>query len=477
MKIVILGAGQVGSSVAENLVSENNDITVIDTDAERLEALQVRLDLRTVVGNAVLPSVLRSAGLDDADLLLALTPSDPVNLMACKMAKTIFTVPTRIARLRSLEFIEDPMLLSDEVFSVSHAFCPEQAITDYLVKLVDFPEALQVLAFANGRVKLVAVRAVSGSPMVGRPISELREHLGEDVDARIAALFRRDRPLPPTRDTVIKAGDEVFVLAAAEHIRKVLFELHHMQEPVRRVIIAGGGNIGLRVARQLEGRCIVKVVDHNRDRSENIAGRLDTSLILHGEATDEDLLLQESIDETDLFMALTSDDEDNIMAALLAKKLGCKRVLAIINRRAYADLIQSARIDIAISPASVSIGKLLTHVRHGFVARVHSLRRGAAEALELKALGDEKSSRVVGRRVDELPSIEGATIAAVVRNLDAVADTAEVVSDAAQSVQGDVLMAHRDTRIESGDHVIVFCMNKKVVKKVEKLFEVGFHFF
>ena len=221
MKIVILGAGQVGSSVAESLLSENNDITVIDTDAERLEALQVRLDLRTIVGNAILPSVLRSAGLEDADLLLALTPSDQVNLLACKMAQTLFTVPTRIARLRSLEFIEDPMLLSDEVFAVSHAFCPEQAITDYLIKLVDFPEALQVLAFAHGLVKLVAVRAAAGSPMVGKPISALREHLGADVDARIAALFRRDRPLPPKPDTVIKAGDEVFVLAAEAHIRKV----------------------------------------------------------------------------------------------------------------------------------------------------------------------------------------------------------------------------------------------------------------
>ena len=476
MKIVILGAGQVGGSVAESLVSENNDITVIDTDAERLEQLQVRLDLRTVVGNAVLPSVLRSAGLDEADLLLALTPSDQINLMVCKMAQAIFTVPTRIARLRSLEFIENPELLSDKVFSVNYAFCPEQAITDYLVKLVDFPEALQVLSFADGCVALVAVRAAAGSPMVGRPISELREHLGANVDARIAALFRRDRPLPPKPDTVIKAGDEVFVLAAEAHIREVLFELHRMQEPVRRVIIAGGGNIGLRVARQLEGRCVVKVIDHNRDRSENIAGRLGPSLILHGEATDEDLLLQESIEETDLFMALTSDDEDNIMAALLAKKLGCKRVLAIVNRRAYADLIQSGRIDIAISPAMVSIGNLLTHVRHGYVAKVHSLRRGAAEAIELKALGDSKSSRVVGRCISELPVIEGATIAAVVRHLEPMEDEA-VEHGTSRQGRGEVLIAHRDTRIESGDHVIVFCLNKKVVKKVEKLFEVGFHFF
>lgn len=476
MRIVILGAGQVGTSVAQSLVSESNDITVVDIDRDRLDFLQVRLDLRTVPGNAILPSILRDAGLADADMLIALTQSDQTNLVACKLAHTVFNVPTRIARLRSAEFLDNPALLAEDNFAVSYALCPEQVITDYLIKLVEFPEALQVLSFAHGRVALVAVKVYAGGLMVGRPIKEMREHLGHQVDARIAAIFRRDHAIPPTGDTVIEDGDEVFLLAAEEHIRRVMSEMRRMTTPVKRVIIAGGGNIGLRVAKRLEGKCTVKVIDSNKARTQTIANQLGNGLVLLGDATDEELLQQENIDATDLFLALTNDDEDNIMAASLAKNMGCQRVVALIKRHAYADLVQGGPIDIAISPAQVSIGDLLTHVRHGFVVKVHSLRRGAAEAIELVVLGDEKNSRVVGKRVDALPLIEGAIIAAIVRNIDqthSVMDSQGIITRR----NGHVLIAHKEVVIESGDHVIVFCLTKKIVKKVEKLFEVGLNFF
>jgi trk system potassium uptake protein TrkA len=476
MRIVILGAGQVGTSVAQSLVSEDNDITVVDVDRNRLEYLQVRFDLRTLTGNAVLPSTLREAGLADADLLIALTQSDQTNLVACRLAHSVFNVPTRVARLRSIEFLENPILLSEDNFAVDYALCPEQVITDYLLKLVEFPEALQVLSFAGGRVALVAVRAYTGGLMVGKPIREMREHLGEGIDARISAIFRRDHAVPPTGDTIIEDGDEVFILAAEEHIRRVMIEMRRMTEPVRRVIVAGGGNIGLRVARRLEGRCTVKVIERDSARAQFIANQLGNGLVLLGDVTDEELLQQEAIEETDLFLALTNDDEDNIMSASLAKNLGCRRVLALINRQAYADLVQGGPIDIAISPALVSIGDLLTHVRHGFVVKVHSLRRGAAEAIEMVVHGDAGSSRIVGRRVGELPPIEGAIIAAIVRGIAPVTGTPEDIV-AERHDKARVLIAHKEIVIESGDHVIVFCMNKKVVRKVEKLFQVGFHFF
>ena len=478
MRIVILGAGQVGSSVAQSLVSEKNDITVVDTDRTCLENLQIRYDLRTVVGNAVLPSTLRDAGIEDADMLIALTKSDQTNLVACKLAHSLFHVPTRIARLRSREYFDRPELLNEDNFAVSYALCPEQVITDYLIKLVDFPEALQMLSFAGGLVALVGLRVYADGLMVGRPLKEMSEHLGDGIEARIAAVYRRDHPITPTGDTVLEEGDEVFVLAAEAHIRRVLVELRRMTKPVRRVIIAGGGNIGLRVAKRLEGRCMVKLIDHNSGRSQFIANQLGNGLVLLGDATDEELLQQEAIDESDLFMALTNDDEDNIMSASLAKNLGCKRVLALINRRVYAELVQGGPIDIAISPALVSIGDLLTRVRRGFVVKVHSLRRGAAEAIELVVHGDPKSSRVVGRRVGELPPIEGAIVAAIVRGsgMDAP-DNPSGYEVSAKAERGQVLIAHKEVMIESGDHVIVFCMSKKVVKKVEKLFEVGFHFF
>lgn len=478
MRIVILGAGQVGSSVAQSLVSESNDITVVDTDRTCLENLQIRYDLRTVVGNAVLPSTLKDAGIEDADMLIALTRSDQTNLVACKIAHTLFNVPTRIARLRSREYFDRPELLNDDNFAVSYALCPEQVITDYLIKLVDFPEALQVLSFANGLVSLIGMRVYADGLMVGRPLKEMGDHLGNGIEARIAAIYRRDHAITPTGDTVIQEGDEVFVLASEAHIRRVMVELRRMTSPVKRVIIAGGGNIGLRVAKRLEGRCVVKLIDHNSARSQFIANQLGNGLVLLGDATDEELLQQEAIDESDLFMALTNDDEDNIMSSSLAKSLGCKRVLALINRRVYAELVQSGPIDIAISPALVSIGDLLTRVRRGFVVKVHSLRRGAAEAIELVVHGDRKSSRVVGRMVGELPPIEGAIVAAIVRGSDSdEPGNPSGYEVTAKAEKGQVLIAHKEVMIESGDHVIVFCMSKKVVKKVEKLFEVGLHFF
>ncbi len=451
MNILILGAGQVGASLAEALVSESNDITLVDLDAQALGQLADRLDVRTVVGNAAFPSVLQEAGVGSTDLLVAVTQSDQTNLVACKLAHSRFAVPTRIARLRSADFLE-PKLLSPDNFAVDFALCPEQEISEYISQLISYPEALQVVSFADGRVVMIGVRAYEGGLLVGKPIRAMRSHLPPAVDARIAAIFRDTLAIDPGGDTVVEAGDEVFLLAARENIRTVLKELRRMQQPVRRVMIAGAGNVGARVARQLEKDCEVKVIENRPQRASLVAGWLDRASVLSGEATDEDLLTQEGIDETDMFLALTNDDESNIMAASLAKRLGCRRVLALINREAYADMIQGGPVDIGLSPAQVSIGRLLTFVRQADVARVHSLRRGAAEALELVVRGDRRTSRVVGRRIEELPEIRGASIAALVR--------------------GDrVIIAHHDTLIETGDHVIVFCTRKRYIAAVEKLFQ------
>jgi trk system potassium uptake protein TrkA len=456
VKIVILGAGQVGSSVAENLVSEQNDITVVDLDAQRLRNLQDRLDLRTVAGSASHPSVLLEAGVADADLLIAVTRSDETNLVACKLASQLFNVPRRVARIRATDLLNDEKVLGVEGFEVDLAICPEQVLTDYIVKLVEFPEALQVLDFADGRVSLVAVRAYTGGPLVGHPIKDIRQHM-PNVDARIVAVFRRDQALAPEGDTVIEAGDEVFCLAAARDIRQVMKELRRMDQPVKRVMIAGGGNIGQRLARALEKDYSVRVIEHNKGRCEALAASVGSTLVLAGDATDEELLEQENIGEMDLFVAVTNDDENNIMSSLLAKRMGARRVVALINRRSYVDLVQRAQIDIAISPAQATIGKLLAHVRRGDVVAVHSLRRGAAESLEAVVHGDRDASRLSGRRIEEIELPPGCLIGAVVRG-------------------DEVMMAHHDTRIESGDHVIVFVADKKTLPRVEKLFQVGARF-
>ena len=453
MKIVILGAGQVGSSVAEGLVSEQNDLTVIDLDRERLRALEDKFDLRTIVGSGAHPSVLKQAGIEDADLLIAVTQSDDTNLVACLLASRLFNVPRRIARLRSTDYLTNQKVIGEEGFDVDLAICPEQVLTDYLVKLVEFPEALQVLDFADGRVSLVAVRAFTGGPLVGRPIRELRAH-APNIDTRIVAIFRGDRSIIPDGDTVVEPDDEVFLLAASAHIREVMRELGRLDRPVKRVMIAGGGNIGLRLAFALEKDYSVRVIEHNKRRCEMLGARLGHALVLNGDATDEALLEDESIGDMDLFVAVTNDDENNIMSSLLAKRMGARRVVALINRRSYVDLLQAGQIDIAISPAQATIGTLLAHVRRGDVVAVHSLRRGAAEAIEAVVHGSRESSRIAGRRVDEIRLPAGATIGAVVRG-------------------EQVLMAHHDTRIEAEDHVIVFVSSKRLVRQVEELFQVS----
>jgi trk system potassium uptake protein TrkA len=457
VKILILGAGQVGSTVAESLVSESNDITVIDSDGEKLRQLQDRLDLRTLTGNAAHPSVLEQAGIADTDMLLAVTQSDEVNLVACKLAASLYNTPTRIARIRATDYLNREAVFSPENFCVDFSICPEQILTDYITKLIEFPEALQVLEFADGKISLVAVRAFEGGPLVGKPLSFLRTHMPQ-VETRVAAIFRQDRAIIPEGSTVVQDGDEIFFIAATANIRHVLKEMRRMDKPSKRIMIVGGGNIGRRLAKALERDYQVKIIDFNKKSCEKLASELTNTLVLSGDGTDEKLMQQEHISEVDMFCALTNDDENNIMSALLAKQGGARKVLALINRSAYVDLVQGGKIDIALSPAHVTIGSLLAYVRQGDVAAVHSLRRGAAEALEVIAHGDRSSSRVVGRRIDQIDLPKGATIGAIVRG-------------------GEVAIAHHDTVIEAEDHVIVFVTEKRMVKKVEKLFQVGLGFF
>ncbi len=460
MKIIILGAGQVGATLAESLVAENNDLTVVDMDRERLALLQDRFDLRTVLGHAAHPSVLKRAGAEDADMLVAVTQSDETNLAACKLSASEFNVPTRVARLRAADYlqeVDEGETLASKHFAVDHTISPEQEITHYLHRLVEHPEALQVLDFADGRVRLVAVRAYHGGPLVGHELRVIRQHM-PNLECRVAAIFRKSRGIVPEGTTVIEPGDEVFFLARKEDIPAVMRELRRMERPVRRVMIAGGGNIGKRLAATLERSYDVKLIDHNKQRCSQLGTELHRTLVLLGDATDEELLDQENIQDMDVFCALTNDDEDNIMAALLAKRLGAHRVIALINRAAYVDLVQGGEIDVAISPAQATVGPLLSKIRRGDMAVVHSLRRGAAEALEIVVHGDAGNSKVVGRRMEEIKLPEGATIGAIIRG-------------------DDVIIAHHDTQIQSEDHAILFVLNKRIIPKVEKIFQVGFGFF
>ncbi len=455
VKILILGAGQVGASVAAALASENNDITVVDADQSRLQDLNERLDIRTVRGHASLPSVLEQAGCEDAELVVAVTSSDEVNLVACRIAQKHFRTPTRVARVREAEFLSIDTLTQGDDAAVSAAISPEQLVCRHVERLIEYPGALQVLDFADGRAQLVGARAVAGGALLGYPLRELRQHLPPGVDARVAAIFRRGKPIRPEADTVIEVDDEVFFLADRRDIQRVMGEVRRVDlRRTRRIFIAGGGNIGYALARTLERRYSVKVLERSRERAKRIAEDLHSGIVLVGDAADENLLREENIDQTDVYCALTNDDEANILSAMLAKRMGCARVMALINRPAYAELIQNGPVDIALSPQHITLGAVLAHIREGSPARVHSLRHGAAEAIEAVARGDGRSSRVIGRALDELDLPDSATIGGVVR--------------------GDkLLIAHHDVVIEPDDHVIVFLMDKRQLPRVTALFQAG----
>ena len=458
LKIIIVGAGQVGRTAAYHLSREEaNEVTVVDSDDTVLRELQDRMDVRTVSGNGANPAVLEAAGCADAQLLVALTNSDEVNMVACHVAWSLFKTPTKIARIRSASYTARPDLFSDTAgFAVDVWISPEQLVTEYVEQLFRHPGALQVLDFADGRVRLVSVRAVEGGLLVGQPLNKLKQHT-PNMDSRVAARYRKGRSVKPEGDTIIEPDDEVFFLAAREDIRTVMSELRKLEAPMRHVVIAGAGNIGIRLAQALESAHQVKLIERDQRRARRASELLRSTIVLHGDAADEGLLLEENIDTADAFVAVTNAEEANMLSAMLAKRLGCRKVMALINKPSYAELVENDRIDIAIVPQTITIGSLLAHVRRGDVVNVHSLRRGAAEAIEAIAHGDADNSKVVGRKIEDIKLPEGTTIGAIVRG-------------------DNVLMGHHDIVISEGDHVILFLTDRRHVEAVEKLFQTGVAF-
>ncbi|WP_411359730.1 Trk system potassium transporter TrkA [Pseudidiomarina salilacus] len=458
MKIVILGGGEVGGTLAENLAGEDNDITVVDNDPTKLAMLAEYHDIRTVQGHASYPRVLRNAGCEDADMLIAVTQSDETNMMACQIAYTMFRTPKRIARVRSEEYIDfrDQLFHKDDM-PVDHVISPEQKVTQYIKRLVDYPGALQVMEFASGRASLVAVKAYYGGKLVGHAISSLKDHM-PNVETRVAAIFRQGKAIKPMGTTIIEAGDEVFFIADTRYVRMVMEEMQKLEHQYRRIMIAGGGNVGAGLARMLEDNHQVKLIERNQERAEQLNESLSHTTILQGDASNHRLLSDEHIEDVDVFIAVTNDDEANIMSAMLAKKMGAKKTMVLIQRQAYVDLVQDDVIDIAISPQRATVSALLSLIRKADIVNAYSLRKGAAEAIEAIAHGDEKTSKVVGKAINEIKLPPGTTIGAIVRG-------------------HEVMIAHDDTIVQADDHVIMFLVDKKYIREVERLFQPSALFF
>lgn len=461
MKIIILGAGQVGGTLADNLANEANDITIVDTDEARLRELRDHIDIGVVTGHACHPDVLIRAGIEDADMLVAVTNNDEINMAACQIAYSLFKTKKKIARIRAQSYLNKPELFNDDNIPIDVLISPEQLVSNYIFRLIEHPGALQVVDFADGKVQLVAVKAYHGGPLVGQELRFLRQHM-PSIDTRVAAIYRRGQALTPEGSTVIEVDDEVFFIAAKANIRAVMSEMRRLETHYKRIIVAGGGNIGYRLAKRLESRYAVKVIEYHSERCQFLSEQLQRTIVLHGSASDQEMLLEENIENTDVFLAVTNDDEANIMSSMLAKRLGARKVMALISNPAYVDLVQGGDIDIAISPQQATLGSLLTHVRQGDTVNVYSLRRGAAEAIEIIAHGKPENSGVVGKAIEDIDLPDGATIGAIVR----------------ENKRGsEVLIAHDHVVVEDGDHVILFLVNKKHTRDIEYLFQAENSFF
>ena len=485
MKILILGCGQVGSAIAEELAAmPSNDVTIVDTDEQALKNIASRLDVQTLVGNAASPVLLEQAGAPDTDMLLALTRSDETNLVACKLAATLFNIPQRIARVRNSAYQEygetdqDPDTLSASLkaFDITDSIHPEHLLTEHVAGLLSYVRALQVLPFAHDKVRMVVAEAKADDWLVGKSLVQINAQLGETLDCQISAIYRNTRLIVPQPETVIEEGDEIAFMVDSKHMAAVMYVLFEYNQSNHRVMIAGGGNVGFRLAKKMEHKLNIKITEEDAQRAEaqmkivkdlkkwidlyrEVHEQLDNTLVLYGSATDESLLTREYINEIDVFCALTNDDENNIMAGLLAKNLGAKRVISVINRARYVDLLTGNQLDIIVSPHQITIGSVLAHVRRGDIAAIYPLRRGAAEVIEAVVHGDRATSSLVGRRVDEVKWPSTCHIAAIVRG-------------------DEVIMGrHHDQILADGDRLVLFVSRRRVSRELEKLIQVKMGFF
>lgn len=452
MRIIILGAGQIGRAIIENLIDENNDITIVDSNSDNLRKLQDKFDLRTIQGHASYPHILSEAGAQDAEMIIAVTRSDETNMIACQVAYSLFKTPNRIARIRSSHYVrESAHLFNTESIPIDHLITPEKLVTDNLYKLIEYPGALQVVSFAQGKISLLSIKACHSGPLVGNTLSSLKKRI-PNIDTKVAAIFRKNRTVDPQGSTIIEDGDEVFFVVASQHIRSVMSEMQSLEKPYKRIMIVGGGNIGAKLAHRLEKEYNVKLIERDHARAEELAEYLQETIVFCGDASDQELLKEEQIDQTDAFIAITNNDAVNIMSAMLAKRMGAKKTLALIEQREYMDLMQDSIIDITMSPQQATISELLAYVRKANIVNSFSLRRSGAEAIEAIAYGDESTSHVVGRNINAIRLPSGTVVGAIARG-------------------NEVIIPNKESYIKKGDHIIMFLTDKKFISDIERLFQ------
>ena len=440
-----------GSSVAQALASEENDIVVIDFKQELLDGLKERFDIATVTGNAAHPTVLEQAGVHNTDMVIAVTDSDETNMLACLIINALYSRPKTIARVRAIDYLKNPKLFGENGIPVDIVISPEQIVMESIRNIIEFPGVLHISDFAGGLVRLFSVKVVADGVLTGKKIKTLKERLS-DGKTRVVAIFRQGKPMCVTGEASIETGDEVFLVAPRKEVRRVLTELNKLEAPLRRIIIAGGGHVGKRLALALENNHQVKIIEKDPKRAHKIANDLSNTVVLLGDCADEALLLDESIDSADLFCAITDNDGVNIISASLAKSLGARKTICLLNHNSYTKLLPGTGIDVTVLPNQETLGSILKHVRRGDVAQVSSLCGGTAEAIEAIAHDSNGEDSVVGRRVDTINFPAGIVMGALIRN-------------------SEVISIHHDTVFKEGDHVVMFAMDKKLVANIEQTFQ------
>jgi trk system potassium uptake protein len=458
MKVIICGAGQVGFGIAERLSQEDNDVSVIDTSAELIAHITETLDVRGYVGHGAHPDVLARAGADQADMIIAVTLYDEVNIVACEVAHAIFTVPTKVARIRAQSYLtpEYSDLFSRENVPIDVTISPEIEVGRLVLRRLSFPGATDVVRFAEDRIAMIAIECMEDCPVVDTPLQQLSQ-LFPDLMATVTGIFRDGELIIPHSSDQLQTGDLAYVVCDRDHTRRTLALFGHEEQEARRIIILGGGNIGYFVARTIEEqqpRMRVKLIEHDRNRAVLIADKLNNTVVLQGSAMDQRILTQADVQDADLVVALTNSDQINILGSMMAKRLGAKSTLVLINEPAYQGFARTAGVDAHINPRAVTISRVLQHVRKGRIRSVYAVQNGMAEVIEAEAL---ETSPLVGRALRELELPDGIRIGALYR------DKAFIRPDGS-------------TRIKAKDRVVLLAA-ASAVRDVEQLFRVSIQYF
>lgn len=458
MKIIVCGAGQVGTNIAKQLSKEDNDVTVIELHPERISAISDTLDVNAYVGFCSHPKTLEEAGANQADMIIAVTESDEINMITCQVAHSLFNVPVKIARIRHQNYLHDKWqdLFRKDHMPIDVIISPEIEVARALNHTLHVPGSIDSTPFAEGMLKMVSVRCAADCPILHKPVGRINETISQ-INTSILGIYRNQTLMIPDDKDIIEQDDEIFFVAEQQHLRKAMEIFGHEEQEARRLIIIGGGNVGLYLAHQLEYEnqdVRIRIIEYNTERAEFIAQQMNHASVINGNALEYDILEEANVQATETVIAVSNDDEVNILSSLLAKRFGCQRTVALINRPSYSHLISSLGIDVAINPREITVSSILQHIRRGKIRNVHSICNGTAEILEAEAI---EASPIVGKPVYTINQPGEVKIGAIIRNNTIIIPTPETV-------------------IQSHDRVILICL-VEFVKVMEQIFAVKFEYF